>query len=610
MSAYTSTCLLLIHSIGNIVLVAKEMDVICCESAEKCVIDCPINTMITVKPVTSGNADCETGVDNQQCLEHFDTIINETCSGKNNCTLSGSEFDRTDCGRIPKYIKVEYSCTCKTGWWWSRKNTVHRKSTDTCTTDLSNINCNSCSSGKIKINDVQEYDTSCNHCLNEVKSSVNKLCNGKKKCSSLQNDDVCHPRYVNIHYSCREEKMGTSPLPRGSSTERKVTIEAHSSTEEEMGTSSLPRESIERRITIETPTSTETKPDVQLDRQGRVLIYIPEKSKTFTACGSYWYNNDANVLCKYLDRSSYGIASQLPDQELISTIRLQFRCIGNETSLYECNSTFDGVGCNISTVAAAICCTEDNDPSECSSNTQTRSNMTPSMQLNVGVVIGPVVGVLLIACMIFIVFIRRSINSKKTKEKQNSDINPKDYSGTHDIAMPDANEHKPHYLGLEMKIRNKQCPGITSGSSSMTEMIHNDSAICVQTKGTMSLSNSKFTGNNYLVLDPNETGFNRSEGSKNTNWSYELAKPIHHGNRIKVDEGKSKYPVEVYASSEEGMYDSSHGNRHKESERNVYSHTIDNVYDSTSHTRNNDETEDSYDHFNGKKTEDDYEISK
>ncbi|CAG2190855.1 unnamed protein product [Mytilus edulis] len=88
--------------------------------------------------------------------------------------------------------------------------------------------------------------------------------------------------------------------------------------------------------------------------------------------------------------------------------------------------------------------------------------------------------------------------------------------------------------------------------------------------------------NNYTVLDPKETGFDRSKIINNKQ-SYELAKPV----RAENDE---------YGMSKEGTYDCAGRSNHKDLE-NIYNHAIDNVYDSGSHERKDFGNENAYDHF-------------
>ncbi|XP_071130597.1 uncharacterized protein [Mytilus edulis] len=105
--------------------------------------------------------------------------------------------------------------------------------------------------------------------------------------------------------------------------------------------------------------------------------------------------------------------------------------------------------------------------------------------------------------------------------------------------------------------------------------------------------------NNYVVLDPNETGFNRQ---KNTDGvcNYELATPI---NPTETSE-------DPYDVSKDETYDTSSNSRHKEKENNIYSHTVDNVYDTAGNQRKKEESDATYDHFFGQQSEDDYDISK
>ncbi|CAC5411623.1 unnamed protein product [Mytilus coruscus] len=100
-------------------------------------------------------------------------------------------------------------------------------------------------------------------------------------------------------------------------------------------------------------------------------------------------------------------------------------------------------------------------------------------------------------------------------------------------------------------------------------------------------------------LDHYETRFAGSE-------SYELANPrssIENKQILKTEQD------DMYCQSEEGNYDISGCNRHKQTDGNIYSHTVDDVYDSTIRKRNDDDQEDKYDHFIGQKTEDLYDIS-
>ncbi|CAC5391481.1 PRSS12 [Mytilus coruscus] len=562
MNAFASTGMFLLFSIGNKMLTAQvNRDVIFCESADL-EIKCPMNTYIEVKSVNSGNAVCEQNVENVDCLRHFNGSIEQQCSTKNNCTISANEFQNHGCSRIPKFIKVKYTCTCTWFWWRS-------KYTELCTKYLPGINCDSSCmfiATDMKIDGIQENEVFCPMCLNsDVRESLSKLCKNSLKCFSPQNNNNClfHPRFVKIQYSCQGDNMWSSLSPNSSAEPTETRASKNTNT---TFTYVTPESSVHSTdgttITIETP------PQVQIDMQGRVLIYHPVRNKSFTVCGNQWDDNDAKVLCNYVDKSAYGIAYQMQAHGPINfTLQLEFQCTGNETSLFGCITKFDGYGCMISTVAAAKCCKGGNDSSECSSDKQ---SMMASTQSNIGLVLGLVLGLLLLVCVVILIvlYLRRSVGPKKKKQEQNSDSSRNEYIGTQDIAMPIANEHRPPYIHLEMK-RNNQYHGITGGLSSMSEyeysdinnasnekstldkytnqldkkrdnMSHNYSAVLDQTKETSFIPKSKSTVNNYLVLDPNETGFNRSEGPEKTNGSYELAKPIHDIDLSKDEERKKE----------------------------------------------------------------------
>ncbi|CAC5419476.1 unnamed protein product [Mytilus coruscus] len=104
---------------------------------------------------------------------------------------------------------------------------------------------------------------------------------------------------------------------------------------------------------------------------------------------------------------------------------------------------------------------------------------------------------------------------------------------------------------------------------------------------------------NYMILDPSQTGINRSK-FLNANQAYELAKPIHDTKDLNND---------MYALSPEGTYDHSGITRHHKDQDTIYANTVDNVYNSASRGLNMDRKEDTYDHFFGQETEDEYNIS-
>jgi hypothetical protein len=110
----------------------------------------------------------------------------------------------------------------------------------------------------------------------------------------------------------------------------------------------------------------------------------------------------------------------------------------------------------------------------------------------------------------------------------------------------------------------------------------------------------------YTILDPHETGYNRSANT-DASGVYEFAKPINAINNGDLDnDGKQ----DTYILSEDGTYDSCNNVDHTGDDNNLYSHTIDSVYDTARHERKSDDKEDTYDHFFSDTTEDDYNTTK
>ncbi|CAC5410591.1 unnamed protein product [Mytilus coruscus] len=64
-------------------------------------------------------------------------------------------------------------------------------------------------------------------------------------------------------------------------------------------------------------------------------------------------------------------------------------------------------------------------------------------------------------------------------------------------------------------------------------------------------------------------------------------------------------------SKEDGMYDVSSSDRHRKNrnDNNIYSHTADNIYDSGSHHKLPERNEETYDHFFGQQTDDEYDTT-
>lgn len=114
---------------------------------------------------------------------------------------------------------------------------------------------------------------------------------------------------------------------------------------------------------------------------------------------------------------------------------------------------------------------------------------------------------------------------------------------------------------------------------------------------------------NYVVLDPNETGFNRHVNMtvEHDYCSNEHAK-LTNENCLRNDTNRQN--ASPYEMTTEGTYDSAGISLHAVNGDSIYNHTVDDVYDESSHIRKVGEREDTYDHFLGLKTDGDYDITK
>ncbi|XP_076073154.1 uncharacterized protein LOC143044848 [Mytilus galloprovincialis] len=215
-----------------------------------------------------------------------------------------------------------------------------------------------------------------------------------------------------------------------------------------------------------------------------------------------------------------------------------------------------------------------------------------------GMVVGLTFGGILLACVVvvIVVFIRRHTSKSRPREKIRNNLRENDYIGTQDIALPclplTANDSS--YIQNDSKNTNSAYAvrRNIAVSDNSTVSDHKYSIVDQTPETTLNETRDdrKGTTDSYMVLDPSATGFNRTE-LPNT---YEFAKPVMDAENIIGDQDQ-------YALSEEGVYDHSGNNRHKESEVNIYNHAVDTIYDSGSHKRNDDGRDDTYDHFFGQK---------
>ncbi|XP_052069284.1 uncharacterized protein LOC127708456 [Mytilus californianus] len=221
-------------------------------------------------------------------------------------------------------------------------------------------------------------------------------------------------------------------------------------------------------------------------------------------------------------------------------------------------------------------------------------------------VVGLVIGGLLLACVVIVivVLIRRHTSKSRPREKKGNNLGENDYIGSQDIALPLTANHSSH-MQNDGKYSNTAYAVRRNTTLSDNQTLNDDKYSIVdqtaETRFNETREDGTGTTDSYMVLDPSATGFNRTKLS-NTPSDYEFAKPVMNAETKIGDEVQ-------YALSEEGVYDHSGSNRHKQLEDNIYNHAVDTIYDSGSHKKNDEGREDTYDHFFGKKTEDDYEIT-
>ncbi|CAC5426857.1 PLG [Mytilus coruscus] len=239
-----------------------------------------------------------------------------------------------------------------------------------------------------------------------------------------------------------------------------------------------------------------------------------------------------------------------------------------------------------------------NNPKE-TSTAVTETSIESVLVISIGVAVGLLL--LTVVSILLIIFIRRSFGNRKDNGLSN-DNNHRQTHIKNEVSPKEITTVKKdrpwNDSRLEIKTRNQKYNGSVHNNrcESLTIKIGNDKYLEDQLLKT-----------DYIVLDPAETGFNRSN-DETINGTYELAKPINiseFGNKI-----KGEHLDDVYNLSEEGVYDTACKNRRKDSDVSVYSHTVDDVYDTACSKRTVVFQEDKYDHFTGQTTEDDYNIKK
>ncbi|CAC5371008.1 unnamed protein product [Mytilus coruscus] len=275
--------------------------------------------------------------------------------------------------------------------------------------------------------------------------------------------------------------------------------------------------------------------------------------------------------------------------------------------------------------------------------TTTVSSDSTSGDSSAGLVVGLIIGALLLLCVVIliVVLIRRHTFKSNPREQIRNNLGGNDYIGSQDTALPLTANHSSHMQnnGMYDGSSNNSVHGYDSTNVNVQHEYTNVGAVngfvnkekvqvptyahrqvktfadnhmsnddeyaivdpTAETSINETIGNRTGTADSYMVFDPTETGFNRQIFS-NSPVGYEFAKPVKDTENKICDEDQ-------YDISNEGIYDHSGSNRHKESDDNIYNHAVDTIYDSGSHKRNNERREDTYDHFFGQKTVDEYDVS-
>ncbi|CAC5389531.1 unnamed protein product [Mytilus coruscus] len=238
--------------------------------------------------------------------------------------------------------------------------------------------------------------------------------------------------------------------------------------------------------------------------------------------------------------------------------------------------------------------------------TTASSFITLSEGLSAGLVVGLGIGGLLLTfiVIVFAIFLRRRTFVSGPKEKRRNNLQENDYIGSQDIALPQTDSsfgHIQNDFSRKTSVHGYDSTNTNAKINNVNKERVQAPAYAVRQKTTLS-NNQTLNDNEYSIVDQTaETSFTRTKLFQ-TPTGNEFPKPVRDTENKIGDEDQ-------YDISEEGVYDHSGSNRHKELEDNIYNHAIDTIYDSGSHKRKHEGREDTYDHFFGQKTEDDYDIS-
>ncbi|CAC5410580.1 unnamed protein product [Mytilus coruscus] len=394
-----------------------------CENSKPGLVNCPGDEKISLTKITYGELLCQDESNNNICHSNVKTYFNDHCLGQNNCTLPIEILYNNSCQKPPRRLKVIFECS--RGFWWRNR---HPDPVYICANSLTDVKCPS--KYHIHIENAHSYSESsiCDSMNN--KCAINKfehLCDEKQRCSPDTSKTSClfHRRFATIQYTCnRSNDYSVTPtIPNTSSDHEHDTTTTSAA-----------------NVTSENHELSE----LSLDNDHRVVIYQHSFNATQYVCSHGWDDNDAAVLCKYLNRTWTGnstVVDKLPD---IPIAPYSLNCDGLELSLFECNYTEDTTSCNTTKVAGAVCCQGTDRQGHCVTNPspQKVSTVKPGSS-TLGIAVGIPVAIIVVVCVILVIaFFRRRYIRKDSDRKfsnfmsKSTDHADDDYIGVQNIALP------------------------------------------------------------------------------------------------------------------------------------------------------------------------------
>ncbi|XP_076073391.1 uncharacterized protein LOC143044995 isoform X2 [Mytilus galloprovincialis] len=223
----------------------------------------------------------------------------------------------------------------------------------------------------------------------------------------------------------------------------------------------------------------EQLPELSLDKDNRVAIYLQSINQTQQLCSSEWDDDDAAVLCRHLNSTWIGNATVVDTLVDIPIANYSLHCNGFETSLFKCNFTDAETGCNTTTVAGAMCCQGTNKLGECVTFPSPQKEFSrKSGSSTLGIAVGIPVAIIAVVCVIVLIaFIRRRHVSKDSDRKRPHFIcrlPADDYVGQQNVAPPQYPSNK--------KVPNSQ---VTNNSTNTTQK-ENDQSYSYPSKDSQS----------------------------------------------------------------------------------------------------------------------------